>query len=87
MAWTYGDWESQPTAQTQHARLILFRTELRNAITAKFQSDGTSVDAETVRMLLDMTEKDRARLQSQVDAATGLALPRMVSTYSPRRAY
>ncbi len=87
MAWTYADWEEQATYAAQRARLIQFRTELRNAIVAKKGADGVLYDPITVEMLLALTDKDLVRLNALVDAGSGVGLPRMVSTITPRQAY
>lgn len=87
MAWTYADWEEQTTSTAQRTRLIQFRTELRNAMSAKQGMDGAFYDPTTIGLLLEQTDRDLKRLDALVDASNGAAMPRMVSTITPRRAY
>jgi hypothetical protein len=84
MAWTYSNWEEQATASAQRTRLILFRTELRDALTAKTTSDGDTYDPATIQSMLEMTNADLKRVDAQVDAENGTGMPRMVSTITPR---
>ncbi len=87
MAWTYADWETQADYASQRTRLILFRTELRQAMVAKQGGDGLFYDPTTIEMLLAQTDKDLVRLNALVDAQNGVGIPRVASTITPRRAY
>ncbi len=87
MAWTYAAWEEQASYSLQRTMLIQFRTELRNALVARQGADGVFYDPTTIQMLLAQTDKDLARINALVDGSTGVGMPRMVSTSTPRRAY
>lgn len=87
MAWTYADWEEQSTYSAQVVRLKQFRTELRNAITARTSTDNSLYDPEVIRELLASTDRDLERVQRLADAQSGVGLPRVISTISPRQAY
>lgn len=87
MAWTYADWEEQSTPAAQLVRLKQFRTELRSAIGARVEEDGVAWDPAAINALLAATDRDLERLQREADAASGVGLPRMISTTTSRRAY
>jgi hypothetical protein len=78
MAWEYADWEEQTTLSEQRSRLVQHRTELRNAITRGYSSDGESVNSSDVTKALEMSTADLAALDARIAAASGAGRPRLV---------
>ena len=57
MAWQYSDWVTVTTASSRLAQLRLHIQEVSNALTAGYQSDGTSYNPSHLRQYLQDLHK------------------------------
>lgn len=62
MAWTYSDWITQTSADTRLSRLRLHIQEVADALTASYQSDGTSYNPAHLNTYLSGLHQQEAGL-------------------------
>lgn len=76
MAYTYADYEAQPTDKLRLARLRLYLAELQADVAANVSKDGTSIDRNTIQAAITECHARRRELEARVGRASSITLIR-----------